>query len=41
MLLLAEQNKTGMPLKEAELDVFTIEDLLNELWGEYEIDSQK
>ena len=41
MLLFAEQNKSGWPLKEAELDVFTVEDLLNELWGEYEIDSQK
>ena len=41
LLLFAEQGKKDMPLKEAEIDVFSVEDLLNELWGEYEIDSQK
>lgn len=40
-LLFAAQGIKDMPLKESDIDVFSVEDLLNELWGEYEIDSQK
>lgn len=39
LLLFAEQGKPEMPLKESQVDVLTVEDLLNELWGEYEVNS--
>lgn len=39
LLVFAAQGEKGMPLRESQIDVLTVEDLLSELWGEYEVKS--